>query len=45
MSLPISAFVTTQAQVSAPRRCQPVPVSVGRLMEFLTVLRQDMKSR
>src|ERR1700686_5697229 len=32
---------TTQAQVSALMRCRPVSVSVGRLMEFLTVLGQD----
>jgi predicted XRE-type DNA-binding protein len=34
---------TTQAQVSALMRCEPVSVSVGRLMEFLTVLGQDVK--
>jgi predicted XRE-type DNA-binding protein len=34
---------TTQAQVSALMRCKPVSVSVGRLMEFLTVLGQDVK--
>ena len=34
---------TTQAQVSARMRCRPVAVSVGRLMEFLTVLGQDVK--
>ena len=34
---------TTQAQVSALMRCRPVSVSVGRLMEFLTVLGQDVK--
>jgi hypothetical protein len=33
----------TQAQVSALMRCKPVSVSVGRLMEFLTVLGQDVK--
>jgi predicted XRE-type DNA-binding protein len=32
---------TTQAQVSALMRCKPV--SVGRLMEFLTMLGQDVK--
>ena len=32
---------TTQAQVSALIRCKPVSVSVGRLMEFLTVFSQD----
>ena len=31
---------TTQAQVSALMRCKPVSVSVGRLMEFLTLLGQ-----
>lgn len=34
---------TTQAQVSALMRCRPVSVSVGRLMEFLTILGQDVK--
>jgi predicted XRE-type DNA-binding protein len=34
---------TTQAQVSALMRCRPVSVSVGRLMEFLTVLGQDVQ--
>jgi predicted XRE-type DNA-binding protein len=33
---------TTQAQVSALMRCKPVSVSVGRLMEFLTALGQDV---
>jgi len=33
----------TQAQVSALMRCKPVSVSVGRLMEFLTVLGQDIE--
>jgi predicted XRE-type DNA-binding protein len=33
---------TTQAQVSALMRCKPVSVSVGRLMEFLNVLGQDV---
>jgi predicted XRE-type DNA-binding protein len=33
---------TTQAQVSALMRCRPVSVSVGRLMDFLTVLGQDV---
>ena len=32
---------TTQAQMSALMRCRPVSVSVGRLMEFLTILGQD----
>ena len=34
---------TTQAQVSALMRCRPVSVSVGRLMEFLTVLGKDIE--
>lgn len=34
---------TTQAQVSALMRLRPVSVSVGRLMEFLTILGQDVK--
>ena len=34
---------TTQARVSALMRCCPVSVSVGRLMEFLTVLGQDVE--
>ena len=34
---------TTQPQVSALMRCKPVSVSVGRLMEFLTMLGQDVK--
>jgi predicted XRE-type DNA-binding protein len=34
---------TTQAQVSALMRCKPVSVSVGRLMEFLTMLGQDVR--
>lgn len=34
---------TTQAQVSALMRCKPVSVSVGRLMEFLTMLGQDVE--
>ena len=33
---------TTQSQVSALMRCRPVSVSVGRLMEFLTILGQDV---
>lgn len=33
---------TTQAQVSTLIRCRPVSVSVGRLIEFLTVLGQDV---
>jgi len=33
---------TTQAQVSALMRCRPVSISVGRLMEFLTILGQDV---
>ena len=34
---------TTQAQMSALRRLRPVSISVGRLMEFLTVLGQDVE--
>ena len=34
---------TTQAQISALMRCLPVSVSVGRLMEFLTILGQDVE--
>jgi len=34
---------TTQAQISALMRCKPVSVSVGRLMEFLTALGQDVR--
>jgi predicted XRE-type DNA-binding protein len=34
---------TTQAQVSALMRCKPASVSVGRLMEFLTALGQDVE--
>ncbi len=34
---------TTQAQMSALMRCKPVSVSVGRLMEFLTALGQDVE--
>ena len=34
---------TTQAQVSALMRLKPVSVSVGRLMEFLTVLGLDVE--
>ncbi len=36
---------TTQAQVSTLMRCRPVSVSVGRLMEFLTILGQDIDVR
>ena len=36
---------TTQAQVSTLMRCRPVSVSVGRLMEFLTILGQDVELR
>ena len=35
---------TTQAQVSALMRCRPVSVSVGKLMEFLTTLGQDVEA-
>jgi predicted XRE-type DNA-binding protein len=34
---------TTQAQISTLMRCKPVSVSVGRLMEFLNVLGQDIE--
>ena len=34
---------TTQAQVSTLMRCRPVSVSVGRLMEFLTLLGRDIE--
>lgn len=34
---------TTQPQVSALMRCKPGSVSVGRLMEFLTRLGQDVE--
>ena len=34
---------TTQPQMSALMRYKPVSVSVGRLMEFLTVLGQDVE--
>jgi predicted XRE-type DNA-binding protein len=34
---------TTQPQMSALMRLRPVSVSVGRLMEFLTVLGQDVE--
>src|SRR5881227_1574692 len=34
---------TTQPQISALMRCRPVSVSVGRLMEFLTALGQDVE--
>jgi len=34
---------STQAQVSALVRCRPVSVSIGRLIEFLTVLGQDVE--
>ena len=34
---------TTQAQVSMLMRCRPVSVSVGRLMQFLTILGQDVE--
>jgi len=34
---------TTQAQVSTLMRCRPVSVSVGRLMEFLTILGHDVE--
>jgi predicted XRE-type DNA-binding protein len=34
---------TSQAQVSALMRCRPTSVSVGKLMEFLTTLGQDVE--
>jgi predicted XRE-type DNA-binding protein len=34
---------TTQPQVSALMRCRPASISVGRLMEFLTTLGQDVE--
>ena len=34
---------TTQAQMSALMRCRPVSVSIGRLIEFLTILGQDVE--
>jgi len=34
---------TSQAQISTLMRWRPVSVSVGRLMEFLTVLGQDVE--
>ena len=34
---------TTQAQISNLMRCRPASVSVGRLMEFLIILGQDVK--
>jgi predicted XRE-type DNA-binding protein len=34
---------TTQAQVSNLMRCRPASVSVGRLMEFLITLGQDIE--
>ena len=34
---------TTQPQMSALMRLRPVSVSVGRLMEFLTILGQDIE--
>ena len=34
---------TTQAQVSTLMRCRPVSVSIGRLMEFLTILGQNVE--
>jgi hypothetical protein len=41
--LPNPSARATQAQVSALLRCKPVSVSVGRLMEFLNVLGQDVE--
>ena len=34
---------TTRAQVSALVRCRPVSISIGRLMDFLTILGQDVE--
>jgi predicted XRE-type DNA-binding protein len=34
---------TTQPQISALMRLRPASVSVGRLMEFLTILGQDIE--
>jgi predicted XRE-type DNA-binding protein len=34
---------TTQAQISTLMRCKPVSASVGRLMEFLNLLGQDVE--
>jgi len=34
---------TTQPQISALLRLRPVSISIGRLMEFLTILGQDVE--
>lgn len=34
---------TTPTQLSALMRCRPVSISVGRLMEFLTILGQNVE--
>jgi predicted XRE-type DNA-binding protein len=34
---------TTQPRVSALMRCKPISVSVGKLMEFLTILGRDVE--
>ena len=34
---------TTQPQASALMRCRPISISVGRLIEFLTILGQDVE--
>ena len=34
---------TTQPQLSSLMRCRPVSISVGRLIEFLTILGQDVE--
>jgi predicted XRE-type DNA-binding protein len=34
---------TTQPQISALMRCRPTSISIGRLMEFLTILGQDIE--
>jgi predicted XRE-type DNA-binding protein len=34
---------TTQPQISALMRCRPTSISIGRLMDFLTILGQDIE--
>ncbi|EJW13148.1 transcriptional regulator, XRE family [Rhodovulum sp. PH10] len=34
---------TTQPQVSALMRCKPTSISIGRLIEFLTILGRDVE--
>ena len=36
-------FGTTRVQISTLMRCRPISVSVGRLMEFLNLLGQEME--